>query len=267
MTAPRRAEINGSTATAEQLALPALVNYGHFTSMQVRAGRVRGLAHHLRRLVDATRLLFGVELDTEPVRNQLRQAVAGMDAVSARVTVFSSRLTARNLAGQLEPDVLVTTGPPSEPPAEPLRVCAVEYQRFLPEIKHVGTFGLMYHRRAAQQAGFDDALFRTGAGHVSESTIWNVGFFDGDTVIWPQAPMLDGITQQLLREGLRRLGVPTETLALTLPEAKQLRSAFFANSSAPDALLASIDDTELAVDPELGELLRAAYEATPLEEI
>ena len=42
-----RIEINGHAATAGELAVPALVNYGHFTAMQVRDLRVRGLALHL----------------------------------------------------------------------------------------------------------------------------------------------------------------------------------------------------------------------------
>lgn len=57
-----RIEVNGRPATAEALAHPALVNYGHFTAMRVRGGRVRGLDAHLRRLDAATRELFGTGL-------------------------------------------------------------------------------------------------------------------------------------------------------------------------------------------------------------
>ena len=35
------------TYAVTALAVPALVNYGHFTAMQVRSRRVRGLALHL----------------------------------------------------------------------------------------------------------------------------------------------------------------------------------------------------------------------------
>ena len=58
-----RIEINGHGATADQLGFPALVNYGHFTAMQVRNRRVRGLDLHLARLDSATRELFGASLD------------------------------------------------------------------------------------------------------------------------------------------------------------------------------------------------------------
>ena len=72
-----RIEINGEPATAEQLAYPAIVNYGHFTAMQVRRGAVRGLGLHLARLDSATRELFGVGLDGELVRAYVRHALAG----------------------------------------------------------------------------------------------------------------------------------------------------------------------------------------------
>jgi hypothetical protein len=57
-----RAEVNGNPATAGPLHHLALANYGHFTAMQVRDGRVRGLSLHLARLDGATQELFGTGL-------------------------------------------------------------------------------------------------------------------------------------------------------------------------------------------------------------
>ncbi|HBZ46612.1 MAG TPA: aminotransferase, partial [Stenotrophomonas sp.] len=53
---------NGHRASADDLA-GALVNYGHFTSLQVRGGAVQGLDLHLRRLRQGTEELFGSTLD------------------------------------------------------------------------------------------------------------------------------------------------------------------------------------------------------------
>jgi branched-subunit amino acid aminotransferase/4-amino-4-deoxychorismate lyase len=53
--------------TADELARLALYNYGHFTTMRVDAGRVRGLSLHLRRLVNACRTVFDAELDPATV--------------------------------------------------------------------------------------------------------------------------------------------------------------------------------------------------------
>ena len=49
----------GRAPSAEILAAPALVNYGHFSTMQGRAGAVRGFDLHLQRLDEGTRTLFG----------------------------------------------------------------------------------------------------------------------------------------------------------------------------------------------------------------
>src|ERR1700679_3527084 len=68
-------EVNGGLATADGLSYPAIVNYGHFTSMQVRGGAVRGLGLHLSRLDLATRELFGTALDGELVRAYIRHAL------------------------------------------------------------------------------------------------------------------------------------------------------------------------------------------------
>ena len=82
-------EINGREPSAHELAHAALVNYGHFTSMQVRGGGVRGLDLHLARLDAANRELFGESLDGELVRAWMRHAArAGTDA-TMRVTGFA----------------------------------------------------------------------------------------------------------------------------------------------------------------------------------
>lgn len=261
-----RTEVNGRPANAEQLAIPAVVNYGHFTSMQVRDGAVRGLAEHLQRLADSTPKLFGTELDTTLVREYLRNAVAGEAAVTARVSVVAPAPWPDPTV-PVEPDILITLRAPSEYGGNALRLRSARYERDSPEVKHVGTFGLIHHARAAKLAGFDDALFVSHEGLISEASIWNVGFFDGSGVLWPQAPMLDGITQQLLRRGLDRLGVPSRTHPVPLADALDQRSAFLCNSGTPGRPIAGIDDTVLTVDPDLTGLLVQAYETNPLDVI
>lgn len=68
------AELNGRPVGADELQALALTNYGHFTSMRVEDGRVRGLALHLERLARDCRAVFGAELDTGRVRELARRA-------------------------------------------------------------------------------------------------------------------------------------------------------------------------------------------------
>lgn len=68
--------IDGEAADVAALAVPALVNYGHFTAMQIRHGAVRGLANHLRRVDAAHRELFGHGPELELVRARLTDVPA-----------------------------------------------------------------------------------------------------------------------------------------------------------------------------------------------
>ncbi|HEV3292987.1 MAG TPA: hypothetical protein VG123_28765, partial [Streptosporangiaceae bacterium] len=70
-------EIDGHRATVEQLSAAAPAGYGHFTAMQVRNGRVRGLNLHLARLDAANRELFGAGLGTAAVLGYIRHALSG----------------------------------------------------------------------------------------------------------------------------------------------------------------------------------------------
>ncbi|MEV4602059.1 aminotransferase class IV [Amycolatopsis sp. NPDC049253] len=256
-------ELNGAEPSAVQLAR-VLCGYGHFTAMQVRDGRVRGLALHLTRLATSTRLLFGSELDLDRVRGYVRKLVAGQGALSVRVLV-SSRSSEE--APVMEPEILVRTGPPHEHVADPIRLRSVRYQRDLPEVKHTGTFGLIHHSRQAVLAGYDDAVFIDHSGHLSEASIWNLGFLEGDTVVWPEAAVLPGITYLLLKERLAAAGVAQVTRRVHPRELPGFDAVFLTNSETVGRPVASVDGVVLRTDPAAARLLTEAYESAPWDEI
>ncbi len=253
--------LNGVPADAGVPA-SALVNYGHFTSLQVRGGAVQGLHLHLRRLEEATRALFGTALDPEAVRGWMRAALAaaGVGDASLRVTVFSQRFDFRRPLLPVPTDVLVAVSAPARPPAQPWRVRGVVYERDLPEIKHVGTFGAFAQRRQALDAGFDDALFVTRDGLVSEGTTWNLALLVGATVVWPQAPRLHGVTAQLLRGELG----PDEARAVTVSELDGVQGAIACNATGIWPL-GGIDGRELPGSGAFCRRARQALAAVPSE--
>ncbi|MGY2061628.1 aminotransferase class IV, partial [Nocardia gipuzkoensis] len=121
---------NGSAATVEQLAPLAFAGYAHFTAMQVRDRRVRGLDLHLARLAGASERLFGRSIPEQRVRSYLHAAVqAGPPDVSLTATVYSTAGEFTAAEGDLR--MLVRTGPPSSGPAGPLALATVEHERFL----------------------------------------------------------------------------------------------------------------------------------------
>lgn len=81
------AEFDGHPATEDDLRMAAFFNYGHFTAMQVREGRVRGLGPHLARLDAANRELFELPLDGGRVRELIRHALRGAGVVDGSVRV------------------------------------------------------------------------------------------------------------------------------------------------------------------------------------
>lgn len=250
---------NGQPADAASLAA-ALVNYGHFTSLQVRGHAVQGLGLHLQRLAIATRSLFGVELDVAQVQRWMAEALAqaGVADASLRVTVFSAAFDFRTPRAAVPVDVLVAVSPQVALTAAG-SVRTVRYQRDMAGVKHVGTFGLFAQRRAAMEAGFDDALFVTADGDVSEGTTWNLAVHDGRQLIWPRAPALRGTAEALLRaywEG------PQAVRPLPSAELAGMPAAFACNASGVWALSA-IDGRRLPGSEAFAEEGRRALAMAP----
>ncbi|MGH3748811.1 MAG: aminotransferase class IV family protein [Micromonosporaceae bacterium] len=255
-----RIEINGLPPTAEMLSYPALVNYGHFTAMQVRNGKTRGLRLHLERLDAAHQELFDVGLDGDQVRDRIRHAL-GDDVrdASVRVVVWQSE-------GDAEASIMVSVKPPVEVSSRPQALRSVVCQRPVAHLKHVGAFGLIYHGTRAERDGFDDALLTDSGGVISEGTITNIGFFERGSVVWPDAPALRGITMQLLEQGLPGVGVPSIRKSARLRDLGGFDGGFVSNSRGV-APLGRIDNVALPHDPVLFERVAKAYESAPWDAI
>src|SRR3546814_13754100 len=131
-----------------------------------------------------------------------------------------------------------------------MRAASFVHERALPHIKHVGTFAQFHLARQARGRGFDDVLFVGSDGRVSEGTVWNVGFWDGSAVTWPDAPALRGTCERLLQAGLAGQGVPQEKRGLRLAALGGFRVAFACNSRGVRPI-STVDETVFAVAAEL----------------
>ncbi|MGQ5596846.1 aminotransferase class IV family protein [Streptomyces sp. ESR1.13] len=256
------ATLNGKPVTTEDLLALALVNVGHFTSMRVDEGRIRGLALHMERLTKDCKTVWGTDLDTERVRAYVRQALDGRtQPCVVRVTIYDPQVDMGHPAHAADPSILVTVRGAGTMPPAPLRAMSVPYERDLPEVKHVGLLGALHTRRTAQLAGFDDALFIGRDGLVSEGGTWNAGFIDQNgTLVWPQAPVLPGVTMALLQQRTEH-----RITAVTLEQAKGMAAAFATNTSIGVRALAAIDDTQLPTEHPVLDQLRETYLAVPGE--
>ncbi|GAA0655161.1 aminotransferase class IV family protein [Kitasatospora atroaurantiaca] len=254
------AELNGRPVRSAELQTLALTNYGHFTTMRVEAGRVRGLGLHLERLVRDCRAVFGTELDPERVRAYARRAVPGDGPVVVRVTVFDPALDVGHIGADAHPRVLVTTRPAGSLALPPLRVRSVRYLRDQPAVKSVGLFGALRHRREAQRAGFDDALFVDAESAVSEGGTWNIAFVRGSQVVRPDADCLVGTTMELLQQ-VR----PGATERVTLERAAGFDAAFATNAAIGVRAVSGLDGLAFPADHPVIAELAGEYAALPGE--
>ena len=260
--------IDGVAATAEDLAHPALVNYGAYTSFAVQDGGVRGLDRHLARLRDAALELFGDAVDDDQARAWMRQALDGRRDAWLRLSLFAPQIGVRAPDWTGRPRLMIGVFPPAAPLSDrPLRLQPQVYAREAPHLKHAAGFGLIRARRLARAAGFDDALFIGPDGLISEASVSNIGFLSGDRVIWPQAPMLAGVAQALVADNLIALGLGQETRPVTLADLAGFDAAFITNSATPACAVAAIGDHVFAATPDPMAAIAAAWAAAPVQPI
>lgn len=257
------AELNGVPADLDQLKALALTNYGHFTSMRVEAQRVRGLSLHMERLVRDCRAVFNADLDTDRVRHFIRHALADQhQPTTVRVTVFDPALELGHPGVDANPHVLVTTRPAPSQPLPPVRVQAVQYCREMPEVKHVGLFGSLGQRRLAQRNGYDDVLFTDKQSFICEGATWNIGFFDGDHIVWPQADTLPGVTMALINQVH---GGPISTAPVNVAQLPDMQAAFATNAGIGVRAISAVNDTTLVGQHPVFDVLRKEYADAPAQ--
>ncbi len=259
-----QARINGRSVTLSELSPLAFAGFAHFTAMQVRDSKIKGLDLHLERLREASLAFFGRALPDEQLQSHIKTAVnEGAKDLSLTVTVFShhGEFTANSM--DVEPSVLTRTGAPSDGPKGPLRLSAVAHERPLATIKHVGEAGKTYYLHQAIRQGFDDAAFVDSRGRLSEATIWNLVFWDGETVIWPKADMLKGTMMSIIQRQLERLDIPQRHEAITLKRLGELSGAAVMNSWTPGIPVTAIASNVIEEARQFINLLHKAYEAEP----
>jgi len=260
--------IDGAPATVEGLTAALVSNYATFTSFQHESGGVRGLDLHLARLKASALELFGQAVPETTLRGWLRAALAGHESrVSVRIQLFAPAITMRRPEALGRPSVLIRVSAALGPLRGPRRLQSLVYQREAPHLKHAATFGLVRAMRQARTDQFDDALFVMPDGAIAEGGIWNIGFIEDQTVVWPKAPMLAGTAQALITRGLEAVGLNSQVREVGLKDLVGVDGAFLCNSATPACPVSAIDQTRLATDPAMIDRIEAAWTANPVETV
>ena len=245
-------EVNGRDADQAVMSLLEHEGWGHFTAMQVRGGRTRGLDLHLSRLEAAHLEVYGRALGGQEVRARIRHALGRRDA-SVRVYGYWAGL-------------IVTVGEPQDMPRRPHSMMTVQFQRPLARLKHVGSWGQGRFREIALAAGFDEGLLVDETGRISEGTITNVGFWRDGMVIWPDAPKLPGITMLLLQRQLTAVSVGQAEKPVCVEDLAGCHGMILCNSLGWAPVI-RVDDLMIPHDETFTGLIAAAIDGCPWDEI
>jgi branched-subunit amino acid aminotransferase/4-amino-4-deoxychorismate lyase len=173
------------------------------------------------------------------------------------------------MPGPERPAVLVAVSDPVPDVAgPPLRIQTQRYERDWPEHKHAATMGLAVAQRRARRDGFDDALFVGRDHRVREGSVWNAAFWDGEQLVWPQAPVLKGVTMVLLQIAMSMNGLPWTLRPVEAAELPSFAAAAAVNSRCPAQPIGRIDGTVLKGEPTLlTDVLTLAWASVPWDEI
>ena len=114
--------------------------------------------------------------------------------------------------------------------------------------------------------GFDEALFTGPDGAICEGSITNIGFIDGETIVWPDGPALNGIMMQVLQRELDRARVPWRRGPVHLPDLPSFGGAFVTNSHGM-ATVARIDEVSLPTDAALMRTAERLLAAAPYDPV
>ena len=259
--------IEGLPPTEADLRYQALVNYGAYTSFRVEDGGVRGLDLHLARLEASALELFGQPIGEERLRAFIRNAVADRREAWLRVSLFAPDILPRSPSAKVAPKVMTSISPPPSPLATSVRAQVRTYVRSDAHIKHTAIFPLIHARRLARQDGFDDVLFADADGLISEGATWNIGFLTGDTVVWPEAPMLDGVAQTLIRARLFEVGLRSVSRPVCVSDLSAFDGAFLCNSATPACPITAIGDHGFEAAPNRIDRIARAWSSNPPQAI
>lgn len=266
---------NGQLQEAEAPALSAFdrgftLGDGLFETLRVDQGVILDAPAHFQRLNDAATLIdCPLPYDQDSLITAIQSTIKANDLqdqnASARLTL-SRGVTARGLAipTETKPTVLITVAPcPTDFAPVTLKTHpTIRRNPHSPsaQLKSLGYLDHILALRDMQKEGADDALLLNIHGDVTETTIANIVFIQGDQLSTPHHQ--DGILKGIIRQRLLRdcpLHIQENHLSHSAIE--QCEAAFLTNSLFGVRPVQTLDGRPLTVDHPLIEAAQKWLEA------
>jgi branched-chain amino acid aminotransferase len=203
--------VNGEFVAAHQAALAlndlGLVRgYGVFDYLRTYGGKPFKLTEHVQRLATSAQAI-GLALpgSVREIAAIAQETYQRNGLAEAGIRIIATGGVSDNFMlpqGQPTLAVLVTPLAPGAPPeqASGVKLLSVSMERFMPTVKSINYIGAIMATQQAKAVGAAEALYRDGAGFVSECTRSNFFAFRGRQLITPQKDVLAGITKAVVME-------------------------------------------------------------------
>ena len=189
-------------AVVSALDLGVLRGYGVFDYAPTYAGKPFHLEKHLRRLQGSAEAM-GMELplELEEIEAVCTELLARNGEVDGGIRlIVTGGVSREDLVPEGKPNLTILFQPrdpcPERWSVEGMRVATTRDMRIYPEIKTTSYLPAIQ----AMRKGADDALYVNAQDEILEGTTSNAFFFQGDTLVTPDAGILKGVTREIFLE-------------------------------------------------------------------
>ncbi|MDA0656989.1 MAG: aminotransferase class IV [Proteobacteria bacterium] len=218
---------------------------GLFETMRVKAGRVRRLSAHLKRLRNGARIIkISLPWKDTALETALMDTIATNNLSEGVLRLTLSRgAAARGLLAPMKdtkPTLVITVGDlPALIPATAIIACSTRRNEFSPlsRCKSLNFLDSVIARQEAEAAGANEALLLNSKGRLAEATVSNLFLVLDDTTLTP--PLSDGALPGIMRATVIKHMACAENFVF--PDALHYASEAFLTNSLGIRPLLSVD--------------------------
>lgn len=215
-----------------------LLGDGVFTTIKIENGKLYFIEEHLARLQQHAKLI-NINFAVEQIKPacvellQLNNLASGL--ASMRITLTRGTGAGIDFPISTEPTVLITTSKMlNNDKAIAVGRTSIVRNQFSPliKIKSLNYLELILNRQEAKINGFDDGYMCNTIGAITECSVANIFFVNGNSIITPAEAdgILNGITRKKVIECCKDLNIPVDQRSIYPDELTNFSAAFITNS-------------------------------------
>ena len=217
-----------------------LLGDGLFETLRADQGKIAFFKEHYKRLAESAEYLKIPLNHSEPALLKISESLLEKNNLSATAALrisLSRGLSERGIDlpthGQ---STLLITAVSYSPPTTPITACITDIIRnehsVISKLKTLNYLENILARQTAKERGFDEGIMLNTQGHITETSVANLFFKIGDTLVTPplSSGVLPGIIRQQVLEYCKNQNIPCLEKPITTEDIRTASHAFQTNS-------------------------------------